>query len=198
MLLLTCCCWRVLLLTRAAADVLLLTVRSRAYPSGASGNAGEMDFLEPAWQDGAASSVQVKSGYRAAYSTQNNQMGRKFNGGVNTGGFASQNYLFTAASDAASSTAKAEPIVYVAVVDSVGNWLYRLPADQAEEIWPGIGRKSIAPTLPAAPSKRPAAVNPCTEGYCLVFTSNCQASSVKEAKAQGCPFNGDQGFCGNW
>ena len=97
-----------------------------------------------------------------------------------------------------SGSHKAEPIVYVAVVDSVGNWLYRLPADQAEEIWPGIGRKAIAPTLQAAPTKRPAAANPCTEGYCLVFTSNCQATSVQEARAQGCPFNGDQGFCGNW
>ena len=36
---------------------------------------------------------------------------------------------------------------YVAVVDSVGNWVYRLPADKANEIWPGIGRKTIEAKL---------------------------------------------------
>ena len=40
-------------------------------------------------------------------------------------------------------------IRYVAVVDSVGNWVYRLPADRANEIWPGIGRKSIEARLQA-------------------------------------------------
>lgn len=164
----------------------------------AAGNAGEMDFLEPAWNNGGAGDVSVTSEYRASYSTQNNQMGRQFNGGVNTGGFGTEQYLYTAAKDAAAGTDAAEPIVYVAVVDSVGNWVYRLPADHAQQIWPGIGRTSIADTLPAKPAQRPEAVNPCKEGYCLVFTSNCQAKSVGDARAQNCPFNGDQGWCGNW
>ena len=30
-----------------------------------------------------------------------------------------------------------------------------------------------------------------------MFTSNCQARSVADARAQQCGFNGDQGFCGN-
>ena len=158
----------------------------------ASGNAGEMDFLEPDWSSGRKDGENVVSGYRASYSTQVNQIGRQFVGGVNGGGFSSSNYLLTAAAD------KPEPVVYVAVVDSVGNWVYRLPADEAEAIWLGIGRKSVAPTVRAAPKRRPAAVNPCTDGYCVVFTSNCQATTADAARAQGCGFNGDQGFCGNW
>ncbi len=115
-----------------------------------------------------------------------------------------------------------EPIVYIAIVDSVGNWVYRLPAAkvlsfntvsvqwlfifvdcvvkslQAAEIWPGVGRLTISPRLQAAPNVSPTSVNPCLEDYCLVFTSNCQAKTVAEARAQECGFNGDQGWCGNW
>ena len=91
-----------------------------------------------------------------------------------------------------------EPVVYVAVIDSVGNWVYRLPAAEVSSIWPGISRKRIERSLQAAPARRPDAVNPCKGGYCYIFTSNCQATSVEEARAQGCGFNADQGFCGNW
>lgn len=62
----------------------------------AAGNAGEMDFLEPAW-DSANSTATY--GYRASYSTQYNQIGRCFNGGVNGGGFSSENFLLTASAD---------------------------------------------------------------------------------------------------
>ena len=159
----------------------------------AAGNAGEMDFLEPAWQSGKASDVAVTSNYSASYSTQNNQVGRQFVGGVNSGGFASENYLLTS-----PPGPEAEPVVYVAVVDSVGNWVYRVPASRAAQIWPGIERKSIAATVQAAPSERPPSANPCKGEYCVVFTSNCQAKDAAEASAQGCAYNGDQGFCGNW
>ena len=154
-----------------------------------------MDFLEPAWQSGKASDVAVTSNYSASYSTQNNQVGRQFVGGVNVraGGFASENYLLTA-----PPGSEAEPVVYVAVVDSVGNWVYRVPASRAAQIWPGIERKSIAATVQAAPSERPPEANPCKGEYCVVFTSNCQATDAAEASAQGCAYNGDQGFCGNW
>lgn len=92
----------------------------------AAGNAGEMDFLEPPWNKADASAT---NSYRDSYSTQFNQIGRCFNGGVNGGGFNSDNYLLTA------SPSKPETVIYVAVVDSVGNWVYRLPADKAESIW---------------------------------------------------------------
>ena len=71
-----------------------------------------------------------------------------FNGGVNGGGFTSPNWLetsppvFPGQSPAWwAGSPKPEPIVYVAVADSVGNWVYRMPADEAEAIWPGIARK---------------------------------------------------------
>lgn len=134
----------------------------------------------------------VRSGYKASWSTQNNRMGRLFPGGVNTGGWASRNYLLT------TPASDPQPVVYVAVVDSVGNWVYRVPADRANTIWPGIHRKTIAQTLQAAPSERPTQVNPCLGDYCLVFTSNCQARTRSEAEAQSCGFRPQDGFCGNW
>ena len=88
-----------------------------------------------------------------------------FPGGVNTGGWSSNNFLLT------HPASKPEPVVYVAVVDSVGSWVYRLPADDASEIWPGIGRKTIEASLQPAPVKTPTAVNPCLGGFCLVCES---------------------------
>ena len=88
-----------------------------------------------------------------------------FPGGVNTGGWSSNNFLLT------HPASKPEPVVYVAVVDSVGSWVYRLPADEASEIWPGIGRKTIEASLQPAPVKTPTAVNPCLGGFCLVCES---------------------------
>lgn len=111
------------------------------------------------------------------------------------GGFRSKNFLLT--SPPPFSGEKPEPIVFVAVVDSVGTWVYRLPADRADKIWPGIGRKTIEAKLQAAPAETAPQVNPCTTDYCLVFTSNCQATNVSAARSQQCGFNGDQGWCGN-
>ena len=160
----------------------------------AAGNAGEMDFLETGWNLGNISGDPL---FQRSFSTQFNQIGRCFNGGVNGGGFRSDNFVVTSPPESMKGGKPPQPIVYVAVIDSVGNWLYRLPADEADAIWPGIARRTAAATLPAAPSRTPAEVNPCTGGYCLVFTSNCQARSVADARAQQCGFNGDQGFCGN-
>ena len=155
----------------------------------ASGNAGEMDFLEPAWNAANASQTQ---GYRTSYSTQVNQVGRCFPGGVNGGGFKSKNYLLTAPMDSD------EAVVYVAVVDRVGNWVYRIPAAEVEAIWPGLGEKQAAKEIVARPTRTPDTLNPATTPYGAVFTSNCQASTVEEARAQGCSFNAQQGFCSNW
>jgi len=154
----------------------------------ASGNAGEMDFLEPAWNNPAA----ANDDYRQAFATQNNQVGRCFNGGVNGGGFGSQNYLLT------SSPSAPEAVVYVAVVDSAGNYIYRIPAAKASSIWPGIGQKTINASIQAAPSQAPDGVNPCSTDYCYTFVSNCQATNWNDARSQNCGFNGQQGFCGNW
>ena len=158
----------------------------------AAGNAGEMDFLEPGWSSPSAAALE----YRQSFSTQDNQVGRCFQGGVNGGGFASKNYLLTEASPL--SGAPAEPIVYVAVMDSVGNWVYRIPASQVGALWPGLGRTTAAAALPPAPARAPDSVNPGTTAYAGTFVSNCQATNFADARAQQCAFNGEQGFCGNW
>ena len=57
-----------------------------------SGNAGEMDFLETGWN---LASISDDPHYQRSFSTQFNQVGRCFNGGVNGGGFTSPNWLKT-------------------------------------------------------------------------------------------------------
>lgn len=158
----------------------------------ASGNAGEMDFLEPGWNNPNTANLN----YTQSFSTQNNQVGRCFNGGINSGGFGSENYILTEPSPI--NGGQAQPIVYVAVVDKVGVWLYRIPGDQVETIWPGLSRKYSNTLVQSAPSQLVTSVNPGTTPYSLSFTSNCQATNYTEALKQNCIFNGQQGFCGNW
>lgn len=158
----------------------------------ASGNAGEMDFLEPGWNNPKMSTLD----FRPSFATQDNQVGRCFQGGVNGGGFSTDQYLFT--EESPLSGAPPEPIVYVAVIDSVGNWVYRIPAAEVESIWPGLSRTTAAATLPAAPTRAPASLNPGTTDFAATFASNCQAVKYDDALAQNCAFNGQQGFCGNW
>lgn len=158
----------------------------------ASGNAGEMDFLEAGWNN----PQMAAEDFRPSFATQNNQVGRCFQGGVNGGGFGSSNYLLTEASPLKGSPA--EPIVYVAVVDSVGNFVYRIPAAQVGSIWPGLGRTTAAASLPAAPTRAPGSVNPGTTDFAATFASNCQARTYEDALAQECEFNGQQGFCVRW
>ena len=155
----------------------------------AAGNAGEMDFLEPGWNN----AKMAAQDFRPSFSTQDNQVGRCFQGGVNGGGFSTDNYLLTEASPLKG--APAEPIVYVAVVDAVGSWVYRIPAAEVETTWPGLSRTTAAPSLPAAPTKRPGSVNPGTTDFAATFASNCQARTYDDAVAQECAFNGQQGFC---
>ena len=151
-----------------------------------------MDFLETGWNNPKT----AEQGYTQSFSTQDNQIGRCFVGGVNGGGFDTKNYLLTEASPLAG--APAEPTVYVAVVDSVGNFVYKIPAGQVEALWPGLGRATAAATLPPAPARAPDSVNPGTTPYAGTFVSNCQARTWGDALAQNCGFNGQQGFCGNW
>ena len=86
----------------------------------------------------------------------------------------------------------------MAVTDSVGNFVYRIPASEVEAIWPGLGRTTAAATLPAAPTRTPGSVNPGTTPFAATFVSNCQAKRYDDAVSQNCAFNGQQGFCGNW
>jgi len=157
----------------------------------ASGNAGEMDFLEPGWNNPSTALLN----YTQSFSTQNNQVGRCFNEGINSGGFGSDNYLLTEPSPIDGG--QPEPIVYVAVVDQVGIWVYRIPSTEIETIWPGLSRKYTNTYVQSAPNTLPTSVNPCVGGFCYTFTSNCQATTYTDALKQNCGFNGQQGFCGN-
>jgi hypothetical protein len=90
-------------------------------------NATEMDFLEPGWNKPATAALN----YTQSFATQNNQAGRCFPAGVNPGGFNSQNVLLTERSPFAPNHTP-EPIVYVAVYDAIGAWVYRIPAAEVE------------------------------------------------------------------
>ncbi|KAH3765558.1 hypothetical protein Pelo_2554 [Pelomyxa schiedti] len=169
-----------------------------------SGNAGEIDFLESPWT--------VNSGatddYKRLYATQWNQIGRCFTGQMGStcnadGGWfsdteTSNNYFIGSDS----------PMVWAAVVDKIGTFIYRIPADSADSIWPGLSRKTADCTLPNRPTEMPTNSGPpCSSetSYCALFLPNCQATTYGAAKSgvqgganEGCKVNGQQGWCTNW
>ena len=189
-----------------------------AYPAGgcrhgnnncwAAGNAGEIDFLEAPWTVNAGAT----DNYRRLYATQWNQIGRSFIGDMGAtshadGGWfsdqvTSNNYLL------GTHPNQTDPYIFVAVVDSVGTFIYRIPSSQSDKIWPGLSRKSAACTLDARPALRPTNNGPpCDDSnpYCALFLPNCQAGSWggnsaghQGAANQGCKVNTQQGWCQNW
>ena len=174
----------------------------------ASGNSGEIDFLESAWTVDAGAT----DDYRRLYSTQWNQVGRSFVGDMGStcnadGGWfnnqvASNNYFL------GTEPNKPEPYVYAAVVDKVGTFIYRIPSASVDKLWPGLTRKTAACTLNARPTEMPQNSGPpCRDDtpYCALFLPNCQAGEWGGASAghqgganQGCKVNGQQGWCRNW
>eukprot|EP00727_Mastigamoeba_balamuthi_P011643 m51a1_g7100 hypothetical protein (522) ;mRNA; r:49131-51303 len=175
----------------------------------AAGNAGEIDFLESPWTVAAGAA----DGYRRLFATQWNQIGRSFPGQMGAtcnadGGWfsdaeATTNYFLGSDPDSAAP----DPVVWAAVVDRVGTFIYRIPAAEAPSVWPGLARTTAACTLQRRPSVRPPnAGPPCRgSGYCALFLPNCQASAWGAAAAgvdgganAGCKINTDQGWCGNW
>lgn len=172
-----------------------------------SGNAGEIDFLEAPWTVNAGAT----DGYRRLYATQWNQVGRSFVGDMGEtcnadGGWfddvTSNNYFL------GTKENETNPFIFAAVVDKIGTFIYRIPADQSDQIWPGLSRTTAACTLGPAPSQRPPnAGPPCDDSnpYCALFIPNCQADAWGGASAghqgganQGCKVNGEQGWCVNW
>ena len=173
----------------------------------ASGNSGEIDFLEAPWtvNEGAA------DGYRRLYATQFNQVGRSFIGdGGSTcnadggwfGDVTSNNYFL------GTVQGKRMPYVFAAVVDRIGTFIYRIPGADSDKYWPGLSRKTAACTLGARPYYRPTNNGPpCDDSnpYCALFLPNCQSASWGGAAAgdqggpnQGCKVNEQQGWCQNW
>lgn len=174
----------------------------------AAGNSGEIDFLESAWTVNAGSADE----YRRLYSTQWNQIGRSFVGDMGStshadGGWFSDhqttnNYFL------GTKPNVTDPYIFVAVVDQVGTFIYRIPASRSDEIWPGLSRKTAACSLGARPTERPPNNGPpCDDGnpFCALFLPNCQAdkwggqsAGHQGAANQGCKVNGQQGWCQNW
>lgn len=174
----------------------------------ASGNAGEIDFLESPWTVNAG----AIDSYRRLYAVQWNQVGRSFigekgstchaDGGWFSDAEATNNYFLGTMPNATN------PYVFVAVVDRVGTFIYRIPAAQINEIWPGLSHTTAACSLVSRPTQRPSNNGPpCDDSnpYCALFLPNCQAAAWGGASAgnqgganQGCTVNAQQGWCENW
>eukprot|EP01006_Ploeotia_vitrea_P004675 TRINITY_DN115161_c0_g1_i1.p1 TRINITY_DN115161_c0_g1~~TRINITY_DN115161_c0_g1_i1.p1 ORF type:complete len:533 (+),score=43.22 TRINITY_DN115161_c0_g1_i1:62-1660(+) len=178
-----------------------------------AGNAGELDFLESPWTN----SNGKTDDYRRLYATQWNQIGRWFTGQMGStcnadggwfqGDMTSNNYFLGTPPNATGSAIT--PYVWVAVVDSVGTFIYRLPGKSAHHIWPGLSSKKAACKLTHhRPRSRPPNNGPpCRDDnpYCALFMPNCQqkkwggaAAGDKGAANAGCKVNAQQGWCGNW
>lgn len=109
----------------------------------ASGNSGEIDFLESAWTVDAGAT----DNYRRLYSTQWNQVRRSFIGdqgetcNADGGWFSNQetsnNYFLGA------SYNQSYPYVFVAVVERIGTFIYQIPASTIDSVWPGLSRKTL-------------------------------------------------------
>ena len=153
----------------------------------ASGNAGEIDFLEAVWTVNAGAT----DDYRRLYATQWNQVGRSFIGdggstcNADGGWFSDQectnNYFL------GTKQNEPEPFVFVAVVDKVGTFIYRIPSSQVDQLWPGLSRKTAACTLSNnRPTQMPENKGPpCRDDapYCALFIPNCQAPNWGGAAA---------------
>ncbi|KAJ3433809.1 hypothetical protein M0812_22778 [Anaeramoeba flamelloides] len=176
----------------------------------ASGNAGEIDFLETPWTVNAGAA----DGYRRLFSTQWNQIGRCFPGTMGStcnsdGGWfndqaCTNNYFLGSDPD----NPNPQPYIYAAVVDKIGTFIYRFPGDNST-IWPGLTRTTAECTLRPRPAFRPPNQGPpCDDKnpYCAIFIPNCQADkwggpsqfNTQGGANQGCRVNGKQGWCSSW
>lgn len=120
----------------------------------------------------------------------------------------SNNYfLGTNPNDTSSSSSKS--FIWVAVVDSIGTFIYRIPSENATTIWPGLTETTADCTLQNRPSIRPLNDGPpCDDSkddYCALFIPNCQSTTWGGASAgssgaanEGCKTTSNQGWCNNW
>jgi hypothetical protein len=198
-----------------------------------SGNAGEIDFLESAFASGEAIGENVKKArgsdgesgakvdnYRRLYLNNLNQFGRSFPStvGSSLGGWNAKEetnaYLVGSKIDKEDD----EPIIYCAVVDKIGCWVYRVPQtddkkpdkklfgdtlmdNNADTFWKGLSRKQAAKTLSHAPEIHPNRFQSEPDGhdgYTVLFIPNCQTEAGNDAKAMFCKTPLDRGLCQNW
>ena len=169
----------------------------------AAGNAGEIDFLESPWTVDAGAA----DNYGRLFSTQWNQVGRSFIGNKGSTGHADGGWFNEkTASNNYFLGSKSTAHVFVAVVDQIGTFIYRIPGVSVEKVWPGLTRTTASCSLQSRPSQRPPNSGPpCNDqkSYCALFLPNCQAhewgGTGKPGGAnQGCTLNDEQGWCKNW
>ena len=172
-----------------------------------SGNAGIIGLLESPYMINAG----AIDNYRRLYATQWKQVGRSFigergstchaDGGWFDEDVTTNNYFLGTMPNATN------PYVFVAVVDRVGTFIYRIPAAQINQIWPGLSHTTAACSLVSRPTQRPPNNGPpCDDSnpYCALFLPNCQAAAWGGALGyqgqtnQGCNVNTEQGWCENW
>ena len=178
----------------------------------ASGNAGEMDFLEAMWTTSGGN----VDGYRRLYSTSWNQVGRGFIGsngqsGLAGGGWwgnhASTSYFIS--TDPQAYPATPEPMIFAAVVDKRGATVYQM--DGTKEIWPGLTRKTAASTLKAvkpgtAPNNTtaPAWTGARSDIVALFVPFDSTPTTPKALGGSSAELemnpeaNWTQGYCNNW
>lgn len=167
----------------------------------ASGNAGEIDFLESAF---AAENGDIDN-YRRLYLNNFNQFGRCFPGmlGQLTGGWGSnwERSSMMLGSDPFLKQNETKEYIFVAVVDKIGTWVYRIPGENSSNIWKGMYMNHIDDELSAAPTIPPVDFQPCgveKNDYCVIFIPNCYSNNASEALSKDCAWTDNQGFCNNW
>ena len=200
-----------------------------------SGNAGEIDFLESAFASGEATGENVKKArgsdgelgaevdnYRRLYLNNLNQFGRSFPStvGSSLGGWNAkeETNAYLVGSKIDKDENEDEPIIYCAVVDKIGCWVYRVPQtdneksnkklfgdtlmdNNADTFWKGLSRKQAAKTLSHAPEIHPNRFQSDPDGhdgYTVLFIPNCQTEAGNDAKAMFCKTPLDRGLCQNW
>jgi hypothetical protein len=163
-----------------------------------SGNGGEIDFLESPFS---APNGTIDN-YRRLYLNNLNQTGRCFPGpgGDRIGGWGSNVERSTQLLGSDPMINKDQPIVYICIVDKIGAYVYKVPGNKIDNIWPGLTLKTANKSLDETkPQQPPDSFQPCkNDDYCMMFIPNCQAKNHQESIDFDCGFNTEQGFCQNW
>jgi hypothetical protein len=191
------------------------------------GNAGEIDFLESAFASGKAVGDTIKKArgddgingaevedYRRLYLNNLNQFGRSFPStvGSSLGGWNAKEETdaFIVGSD--PKNVEEQPIIYCAVVDKIGCWVYRIPQKDKngilygntindDSVWKGLSRTQAAPKLDHAPKQPPnrfQAESDGHDGYTAIFIPNCQTKAGNDMKTMFCNTTASSGYCQNW
>ena len=160
----------------------------------ACANSGEWDLLESSWSQ---TGLDEDGTYSNLFSTMTNQgaAGRSLwpsygKNGTGSGGFQKPCYI---------KGEKNKPQIFVAIIDKTGVYIYNIPVDKSNTIWPGINRKTVTDTLPARPTQKPF-TSPCKDSsnFCCVFSPTSQGTDVETLKNTSSFAPNDRGFCGNY